>query len=551
MHIGLAGTFTLNPLIPHLRNQLSQKNIDNVEFVIAPYNQLYQLCLNHSEVLDHKQLDTIVIFLRLEDLLEKHLVKALSNNDEIAALFGEIDRLLDAISSLRDSFSGTLIITTPPYPSLTTFDIHDLEQPTSGGQLFTSLLYRWIDGLNKIKRIEILDLHGLLQLSGYENSHDDRKWYLYKQPYTELFWTQISIQLTRIIAAQTISAKKCVVVDCDDTLWGGIVGEDGLAGIELGEDFPGNAFRDFQKYLHFLCSKGIFLAVASKNNPEDVLEVFDTHDSMVLRRDHVSVFQIHWESKVSSLCEIAKTLNISTDSLVFVDDNPKEIAEVEERLPEVTCLLVPEETAYLPRLLRKEGLFDISEITDEDRVRTQMMSSEYRRKKLRKTQSEEDFIKSLELQIEVLEAEPKHMGRVTQLINKTNQFNLTTIRRNQDEIETLAATADKKVFAMNVSDRFGNYGLVGVAIISQLNSAEWFIDTLLMSCRVLGRGIEPTFLTRLAEEAQKLGGEKLHGEYRETRRNALVKDLYKSHGFAYDNINSRWTINISDSVLLT
>ena len=197
--------------------------------------------------------------------------------------------------------------------------------------------------------------------------------------------------LGRMIAAEKLSPKKCVVLDLDNTFWGGIIGEDGLAGIQLGDDFPGKAYRDFQRHLLYLKSKGVLLAVASKNNPEDAYEVFDKHDAMVLSRKDIAAFEIHWESKVESIKRVAKKLNIGLDSLVFVDDNPKEIGEVTERLPDVSCVMVPEELAYLPGLLAETDYFDFAEVTDEDRRRTEMMAADNIRQETQESMSEEEF----------------------------------------------------------------------------------------------------------------------------------------------------------------
>ena len=304
-----------------------------------------------------------------------------------------------------------------------------------------------------------------------------------------------------MIAAEKLSPKKCVVLDLDNTLWGGIIGEDGLAGIQLGDDFPGKAYRDFQRHLLYLKSKGVLLAVASKNNPEDAYEVFDKHDAMVLSRKDIAAFEIHWESKVESIKRVAKKLNIGLDSLVFVDDNPKEIGEVTERLPDVSCVMVPEELAYLPGLLAETDFFDFAEVTDEDRRRTEMMAADNIRQETQETMSEEEFRKSLNLKIDVFAAQKQHLARVTQLINKTNQFTMTTIRRTQDEVETLANSKEALVLGMDIKDKYGDYGLVGVAILKK-DIKSCVIDTLLMSCRVLGRGAEDTFIAKIAEAAK-------------------------------------------------
>ena len=530
LKIGIAGSFTTDPLVPYLGGQLLRRGLTNPTLTVGPYNQIYQLCFDPQTLLG--DVDIIVILWRLEDLLK----------DNFDAVQSEIDRLLDAIQTLRKKFDGMLIVATPPYPQIPAFDVHDLQQPSSGSIFYSSIVQRWTDGLNQVGGIQLLGLDTLLSQSGYEASQDIRKWYLYKQPYTEAFWARTGNQIARIIAAQSISAKKCIVLDCDNTLWGGIVGEDGVAGIEIGEDFPGSAFTDFQRYLLHLRSRGIFLAIASKNNAEDVDKVFEKHDAMVLQREHISVFQVHWNSKVESLQAIANILNIGVDSLVFIDDSPKEIDEVKQRLPEVSCFLVPEDTAYLPGLLRNSGLFDLSDVTEDDRNRADRMLVESERQLSSENLSEQEFLSSLELEVTVFEAEPTHIARIEQLINKTNQFNLTTIRRTQDEVKALSASPDARVFAIEVADRFGEYGLVGVAIVSPATHSEWNLDTLLMSCRVLGRGVETAMIARIADAARQCGCSALRGHYLATKKNRLVKDLFMDHSFSPDGDD--WIIDV-------
>lgn len=535
MRVGLAGSFTVDPLTRYLSKVLTSKGLGKPAYRVAPYNQITQLSFNPEAVLGGA-VDYLLVLWRIEDVVPDLLgVNALN----------ELDDFIAALQMLRQNFRGTLIISTPPYPVTPQFDVHDLEQPVTGSVLYHTMLQKVTAAIKEIDGVQILNLSGMINALGLEASHDARKWYLYKQPYTEALWRKLAEQTSRLIAAQKIAAKKAIVLDCDNTLWGGIIGEDGISGIQIGQDFPGSAFRDFQKHLVHLRAKGLFLGVASKNNENEVYDVFDTHDAMVLQRDHISSWQVHWRSKVESLQAIAAELNIGTDSLVFVDDNPKEIAEVEERLPEVTCVLVPEELAYLPSLLQNTGLFDIATITDEDRKRADMMLAESKRKNVNQaTMTEEDFIKSLDLKVKVFQAQPQHLGRITQLINKTNQFNLTTIRRTADEVEDLHQDTDTLLFGMDISDRFGDYGLVGVAIVKKLDDLRWDIDSLMMSCRVLGRSAETSFLAKIAEGVSLRGGEIMHGSYLPTQKNALVKDLLSSHHFHAEG--GRWKIEVKN-----
>lgn len=424
--IGLAGTFTVDPITRHLKKTLAARDIAVGQFHVAPYNQLHQLSFQPGTVLEGTP-DILIVFWRLEDWQDG------------------VDNLLSTLRTLRQNFSGTLIVSNAPYPSTADYNAYDLQQGTLGLREYTQMLAAFTDGIAGIDTIRVFNLAGLIQELGAAQCHDARKWYLYKNPYTETLWKAASDILARMIAAETIAAKKCIVLDCDNTLWGGIIGEDGLGGIQIGQDFPGSAFTDFQRHMLHLRSKGLFLAIASKNNEEDVLDVFDNHDAMVLQRDHISAWQVHWRSKVESLQAIAQTLNIGTDALVFIDDNPKEIAEVQERLPEVTCFIVPEELAALPGLLAQTDLFDMPTLTDEDRKRADMMLAETKRSSAKDSaaaMTEEEFIQSLDLKINVFEAREHHLARITQLINKTNQFNVTTRRRTADDVKAIAQSDD-------------------------------------------------------------------------------------------------------------
>ena len=537
--VGLAASFTLDPIEPFLGAHLLGKNI-KPEFSIAPFGQLQQLCINHKHAVGDA--NVIVMLWRIEDMFAAKLAATLDAADALPALLDDICQFAASVAQLRRNFSGTLIVSAPPFPSLPGFDA--LELPSPAMQVYTAAAQAWAQETAKIDRLRVLDLQALMIEHGARHANDARKWQLYRQPYTETFWQAIGTQVGRIIAAEKTSPKKCIVLDLDNTLWGGVIGEDGLSGIALGDEFPGRAFRDFQRYLMHLKSKGVMLAVASKNNPADALEVFDKHDAMVLNRRDIVAFEINWNAKVDSIKRIAEKLNIGPDALVFVDDNAKEIGEVQERLPAVTCLLVPEELAELPSLLANTDLFDTLQVTDEDRKRTEMMASDQQRSQIQETMSEEDFRKSLKLKIDIFAAEKQHLARITQLVNKTNQFNLTTIRRTQDEIEKLVASPDTLVLGMDISDKYGDYGLVGAAILNK-NGSIAEIDTLLMSCRVLGRGAEETFIAQLAAAAASLGCTTLRGQYIPTAKNDMVKDLYPRFKFVGDG--DKWLLKTADA----
>lgn len=545
MRVAIAGSITVEPLEPFLGAHLLDKKF-RPHITVGPFNQLRQICQDHKGVLGGDNFNAIALIWRVEDLFPDMLARCLDSPAAIAELLREVKGFSDAVAQLRKNFGGTLIVSTLPWPAMPGFALSEMGQASAGGLAFKAVSQFWTQEITKLERVRLFDLHGLMLNAGLKQAHDVRKWQLYRQPYTEAFWADIGRMLGRMIAAEKISPKKCIVLDLDNTLWGGVIGEDGLGGIELGDEFPGKAYRDFQRYLMHLKSKGVLLAVASKNNPEDAYEVFDKHDAMVLSRKDIAVFEIHWESKVESIKRIAKKLNIGLDALVFVDDNPKEIGEVTERLPEVSCVMAPEETAYLPGLLAETDFFDFAEVTDEDRRRTEMIATDNIRQQAQETMSEEDFRKSLNLRIDVFAAQKQHLARVTQLINKTNQFNLTTLRRTQDEVEALADANDALVLGMDIKDKYGDYGLVGVTILKKQNKT-CIIDTLLMSCRVLGRGAEATFIAKMAEAAKTLGCDEMRGKYIPTQKNAMVKDLYQRFNFTHDAKTDDWVVKIAEA----
>jgi len=339
--------------------------------------------------------------------------------------------------------------------------------------------------------------------------------------------------VTRIARLAKSEPKKCLVLDCDNTIWGGVVGEDGVGGIQLSDDMPGYAFRQFQRQALELRKSGIFVALNSKNNPEAVWAVFDENDAMVLTRDDIASARINWRPKSENLKEIAKELNIGLDSLVFMDDSSFECEEVRAHAPEVTVVQIPEDSAELPLVMAETAkLFDRLDITADDLKRVDMIRLEGQRRDLRQKMTEDEFLATLGLEVFLYPPAESDKTRVTQLVNKTNQFNVTTQRYTLGEIEAKIDADDHDVFCATVRDKFGDYGLVGVAILktdTDTNTADF--DTLLMSCRVLGRGIETSIIEHAKRLASNRNLKTISGTYIPTAKNQMVADIYSRHGF--------------------
>jgi FkbH-like protein len=320
-------------------------------------------------------------------------------------------------------------------------------------------------------------------------------------------------------------------MDLDNTLWGGIIGEDGLQGIRLGPDYPGAAFLALQRVILDLYQRGIILAICSKNNPDDAFEALREHPAMLLRLEHIAAFRINWQDKVKNLREIAAELNIGTEALAFLDDNPVECERVRNEMPEVFVIDLPADPMGYAAALQECPVFERLTLSSEDHARGRYYVDERQRKELQQgTASLEDFYRSLQMEAEIAEVDAGTLSRVAQLTQKTNQFNLTTSRYSEQQVSALAQDPAWRIYSLRVRDRFGDSGLVGVAMAHRENDAVE-IDNLLLSCRVIGRTTETALLAHLAQSAVKQGARVLRGRYIPTKKNLPAKDFYPSHGF--------------------
>ncbi len=517
------------------------------EIAVAPFNQLFQTC-HDPQTAFGETCDAIVLLWRLEDLMEEEIAAGIEGDKNALARAGEkIAALAAAIGALRGGFPGTIVVGVPPLPTGIPTGLLSLDNAEGLGGFHRATVAKFIELVRPLELIRLVDLDAVQRQVGFAASFDARQWYLYRQPFSDAWLFEAGVLLGRILVASRIAAKKCIVLDCDNTLWGGIVGEDGLDGIAIGEEFPGSAFRDFQKLLLKWRGQGVLLAIASKNNEADVWEVFERHDGMVLRKEHISAWQIGWGPKAESIPLIAQSLNIGTDSLVFIDDSAMEIAYMRGARPEVVCIQVPAEPEEIVTGLQNLPWFDRLDISEEDRNRANMMRVEQAREALGNQLGHEDFLRALALRLDFFRAGPEDLGRIAQLINKTNQFNLTTIRRSLDELRTLANSPDHRVFGLRVADKFGEYGLTGALIVEIApDRGIWTVDTLLLSCRVLGRGVETGLLAALADDARAAGAAEIVASFIPTAKNKLAASFLPDHGF--EPIDAEhWRLSLSDA----
>jgi FkbH-like protein len=388
-------------------------------------------------------------------------------------------------------------------------------------------------GLQSPSHLTICDWEYLAYRTGGVASRDERGWFESKQPCSPALMVEVAREAAHLIASLKRAPKKVLALDLDNTLWGGVIGDDGLEGIELGDTSPrGEAFKAFQKYVASLKERGVLLTVCSKNDYAKAAEPFEKHPEMVLRLEDIVSFKANWEPKADNLRVMAAELNLGLDSFVFVDDNPAEIEIVRQFAPEVTTILLgPDPTDYVAQL-QDSRLFEPRTITAEDAERTGQYRSDVQRKELQASLTDMDsYLESLAMEAVISEFTPVDVPRLSQLINKSNQFNLTTRRRSEAEVTAVMNDPEQVGYSFRLKDRFGDHGLISV-VIGKKSGETMQIDTWLMSCRVLKRQVEEEVLNELARLALARGCHRLEGAYLPTAKNDMVRDFYPRMGFS-------------------
>lgn len=381
--------------------------------------------------------------------------------------------------------------------------------------------------------VHVHDVASLAERRGIETWFDERYWYLAKQPVSFDCVSDYCRSLASVIGAILGRTRKCLILDLDNTLWGGVIGDDGLAGIQIGEGSPeGEAFKAFQHYVRALKERGVLLAVCSKNDERIARSAFTDHPEMVLRLDDFVSFKANWQPKSDNIRTIAREMDLPLDAFVFVDDNPAEREEVMRALPEVAVPSMPDDAGGFVRALDGERLFEVAALTDEDLRRTSAYQA--RRQSIEALTDATDigaYLASLDMKASIRPFEPVSLERITQLVNKTNQFNLTTPRVVLAEIQQLASDPSLVTRTVRLRDRFGDHGLISV-LFGRVVGRQLRLDAWLMSCRVLGRGVERLLFNDVLAIARDRGLEEIVGFYKPTNRNGMVKDHYAGLGFS-------------------
>ena len=407
--------------------------------------------------------------------------------------------------------------------------------PTNDYHIFLKKINSFNKYLNRIcnihKNHHILDVNKLINQIGINNFYNSKNYYLYKTPYTELTNNVISHELSNIINSTLETNKKCLVLDLDNTLWGGVLGETGSEGIDLGKTYRGQCFKNFQKYLKVLLKKGIILAACSKNNIGDVKECFKKNKDMILKLKDFSALQINWDNKYKNIDLVANELNIGKDAIVFFDDSPFEREEMKNFNPQINVINVPKNPENFVQSIEKTSFFYKKTQTVEDIKKRHQYKILKKASNLKtKFKNINDFFKSLKMTLEISNINKYNFERSVQLINKTNQFNLTSKRYNKTELEVFLKSKSQFTFVGRLKDKFGDHGITALAMIKK-NRNTWIIDNFLLSCRILGRKVENIFLYEILKKLRFNKISSLQGIYIKTNKNFQCENFYIDNNF--------------------
>lgn len=530
VRLAVLGSSTTSHLLPAIRVAALRRGLW-VTIHEGDFGQYRQELLDPGSTLHSFQPTAVLLALDSYHLAQM-ADPTLSREEADAAIDARIASLRQLWDSARTDFRCQVIQQAPLaiVPPLIGSNEHKL--PGSAASMIARLAERLRDATAE-SGVDLLALDAQAAQDGIRAWHDPMLWHRAKQEVSPTASPIYGELVARLLAAAQGRSAKCLVLDLDNTVWGGVIGDDGIDGIVIGQGSAvGEAFAGFQSYAASLARRGVILAVCSKNDEANAFEPFDRHPDMILRRKDVSAFYANWQDKPSNLRAIAQSLNIGLDALVFADDNPFERALVRRELPMVAVPELPEDPALYARCIADAGYFETLAITAEDRERTHQYTVNRERQALLADATDMgSYLRSLEMQLIWSPFDALGLKRVSQLINKTNQFNLTTRRYGEDEVA--AVMDDPRAFGVQLRllDRFGDNGIIAVVIgrVDQAGAVE--LDTWLMSCRVLGRRVEEATLAVVMTQAERLGAKELIGRYVPSAKNGMVADHYLRLGF--------------------
>jgi len=546
--VAVLASFTINGLEETIRVKCAENKIQCITYV-GNYNQYNQEILNNDSNLYKFSPDVTLLILDtrsvLGDLFYSPFSVSINNRKEI--IQNKIDEISSLVSTFVNNTKSKLIITNFNVPTYSPYGINENKTEYGIKKMVMDLNEKLESKLKNEPSVYVYDFNGFITKHGEKNVFDYKQYFFgdikISLNYIPYFTNEFMGYIKSILGLN----KRCIVLDLDNTLWGGIVGEDGFEGIKLGDDSIGRAFVEFQKQILALHKRGIVLAINSKNNFEDAIKVIKDHPNMILREEHFGCLKINWNDKLTNFKEISKELNFGLDTMIFFDDDPVNRELIRSSIPEVLVVDLPNDPSFFASTLMSMNDFNVLKITEEDLKRGKMYVQQRQRLELKSQSGNiKDFLKQLEIKIRIKEANEFTIPRISQLTLKTNQFNLTTRRYQEEDIRKFANDESKIVGCAHVEDKFGDNGITGAYIINKDSSDEWTIDTFLLSCRVIGRGIEDGILDDIIKKAKEDNIKKIKGEFIPTKKNKPAEDFLSNFGFKKEN--NFWVYDISNYV---
>ena len=536
IRIGILCSFTINGLEETIRVKSAEKNIDCITYM-GGYNQYNQEILNQESNLYKFSPDITFMIIDTRNILEDlfHLPYSVSVSERKHF----VEKKLKEIQNLADTFTSRtkskLVIANFAIPTYSPRGIFETKTEYGFHKMIKDLNHGLIDSFVNSDSIYIYDFNGFISRYGEDNIFDYKQFFFGDMKISLDYIPNLANDLMEYIIGHLGLSKKCIVLDLDNTLWGGIVGEDGFNGIRLGPEPPGNTYLEFQRVLLSLYQRGIILAINSKNNYDDALKVIKEQPYMILREEHFASMRINWNDKVSNMREITNELNISADSMVFFDDDQINREYMKLNMPQILTVDLPQDPSQYPQTIKKMNEFSVLNLTDEDAKRGKMYVEQRKRNDLEQsTPNLESFLKNLDLKVLIKNANEFTIPRISQLTLKTNQFNLTTKRYQESDIQKFAKDSRYVVGCIQVEDKFGDNGVTGVFIVQKENSKEWFIDTFLLSCRIMGREVEKGMLGYIMNKAKENGVEQIKAQFIPSQKNKPIEDFLNNCGFQKD-----------------
>ena len=549
LKVAILSSFTLNGLSEILHVKSSELGI-RYQSYLGGYNQYNQELLDSQSEYYKFSPDVTFLILDIRNFLGEnfHFPYNISDNERKLLVNEKINQIENIIKCFEKNLNSKLIITNFNIPSYSPNGITETKSDFGFHEMIEEL-NRSLRNISKThSSVYIYDFNHFVSKYGEKNIFDYRQFHVGDIQIALNFIPSFAYELMSYIKPITGTNKKCIVLDLDNTLWGGIIGEDDFDGIELGHSSNGKAFVDFQKELLSLWNHGIILAINSKNNFDDAMKVINEHPNMILRKKNFASIQINWDDKAQNLKQIAEEINIGLNSIAFFDDDKINRERIKQEFPEVLTIEVPDDPSQFSLILKNLNDFNVLQRTDEDIKRGQMYAQQRERKELEKSISNlDDFLEQLDIKVKMKNSNEFLIPRISQLTLKTNQFNLTTRRYQEEEIRNFTNDHKFIVGCAQVLDKFGDNGITGVYIINKQDKI-WSIDTFLLSCRIMGRGVENGILSQILIDAKHNGVEEIRANFIPTQKNKPAENFLPDFGFQKEGDN--WIYKLNNEIKL-